>query len=154
MTTTEADWQATLDAAAPADRAGLMQIFADWLDEMGDARGPGYRAMGKRAKRPQLTIMNEGVAEALHDTQWVWGRRDNLFATDPEYGANVDRACLLPKRWFLAIQMTDRFYSFNVDKEDRDWEHFPTRCQADDACALAFARLPLHRQRSLLTVPA
>lgn len=27
--TTDETWQATLDAAAPADRAGLMQIFAE-----------------------------------------------------------------------------------------------------------------------------
>lgn len=54
MTTTEADWQATLDAAAPEDRAGLMQIFADWLDERENPRGPGYRALGALGKYPMF----------------------------------------------------------------------------------------------------
>jgi uncharacterized protein (TIGR02996 family) len=48
--TTEDDFQAALDEN-PEDWQTRL-VFADWLDERGDERGPGYRALGLQRHRP------------------------------------------------------------------------------------------------------
>lgn len=147
----EDDFQRMLDAN-PADHTTRL-VFADWLQERDDPRAEGYRAMGRRQLCPQSVVMNAGIQDARHDTQWVYGRRDDPFATDPDYGRGVSRACLLPYVWFEALPYTDRVYSFNVDKEQRSWEHFPSRREAEDALAMAFAKLKPRRRASLLRIP-
>jgi len=49
--TTEDDFQAALDAD-PADWQTRL-VFADWLEERGDVRAEGYRALGVLRKCPQ-----------------------------------------------------------------------------------------------------
>lgn len=48
--TTEDDFQAALDAD-PNDWQTRL-VLADWLDDRGDPRGPGYRALGANQIRP------------------------------------------------------------------------------------------------------
>jgi uncharacterized protein (TIGR02996 family) len=48
--TTEDDFQRALDAC-PEDWQTRL-VFADWLDERGDPRGPGYRALGANEMHP------------------------------------------------------------------------------------------------------
>ncbi len=48
--TTEDDFQAALDANPDDWQTRL--VFADWLDERGDARAEGYRALGANRLRP------------------------------------------------------------------------------------------------------
>lgn len=50
MSTREAAFQAALDAEP--DNGSLRQVFADYLDDIDDPRGPGYRALGRLGIRP------------------------------------------------------------------------------------------------------
>jgi uncharacterized protein (TIGR02996 family) len=61
--TTEDDFQAALDAH-PKDWQTRL-VFADWLDERGDPRAEGYRALGT------LSLCPDYCAQALKKP-WSW----------------------------------------------------------------------------------
>jgi uncharacterized protein (TIGR02996 family) len=113
--TTEEDFQARLDARPDDDTARL--VYADWLEERGDPRAEGYRAMGARGMQP-LGIIGGW---------WGWAR-----TTGQSYGYCV------AGEWYDAMP--------------RERRH--SRREAEDAAALAFAKLPLHRRQELLQIPA
>lgn len=126
--TTEDDFQSALDAD-PRDWQTRL-VFADWLQERGDPRADGYRALGQLRFAP---------ADA-----WV-GRGDGaMMQTVESQGAHAwYRSSLLPPDWFDAI---DRGLI------DLRWKQFATRKDADDAAALAFANLSAERRVEVLTV--
>lgn len=121
--TTEESFNRMLDTD-PTDWMTRL-VYADWLEEQGDPRATGYRALGRLNLYP--------------DMRWVY-----LFL---RYGAidwTVDRwpdRSVLPDDWISAadVQATAKGVS---------------RGEAEDVAALAFLRLPLERQQELLKQPA
>jgi uncharacterized protein (TIGR02996 family) len=118
--TTEDDFQAALDQN-PEDWQTRL-VFADWLDERGDERGPGYRALGLQRHRPP------------RGNGYVWFNAAN-------YGRiTFDN---LPADWFREL-----FHEKGgVPDAFKVWG---TRREAEDAAALAFAKLPPERCAELL----
>lgn len=132
MLTTEDDFQAMLDAD-PTDH-GTRLVFADWLQERDDPRAEGYRALG--AMRCH--------ADALHDlrndpvyTAWGW----YISARD------VGGCGIIPSCWFGAIAS---FGKARIQRPPMPAVYFRSRRAAEDAAALAFARLPAARRAELL----
>ena len=137
--TTEDDFQAALDAC-PEDHQTRL-VFADWLQERGDPRAEGYRALG--------TIRAVPYYDALHrpkgDKCW-WS-----FAHLRRAGHSLDRhgPCLLPVVWYLKLKPENRLPGW----DPHAWCYFPTRREAEDTAALAFAKLPRARRAELLAPP-
>ena len=129
--TTEDAFQALLDAEPDNHTARL--IFADWLDEQGDPRGPGYRALGANRRYacdeefiPCPYMSNRG--------KWCWS---------------------LPTDWFDLVELAGKGNWFGDEKGSQFapcWELRidATRREVEDAAALAFAKLPEARQAELL----
>lgn len=82
--TTEDDFQRAIDAT-PNDRM-LRLVFADWLQERGDPRSDGYRALGTLTVWPMAFAV--GAAQGF-----LW------FASASEYPRASNA---LPEPWFLA----------------------------------------------------
>ena len=125
IVTTEDDFQAALDAQ-PGDWQTRL-VFADWLDERGDPRADGYRALAVRrwqAYRP-------GIAD-----YWTVGT----------YSAGKQDVSDLPDDWFTHVCPRKR----RVRATKGMWISLPSRREAEDAAALAFANLPADRRRELL----
>lgn len=122
----EIAFQAALDAA-PGDHT-VRLVFADWLEEHGDPRAEGYRALG-RGRRWPCHIPSRGTEG------WVWGGETS--APRP-YAA-------LTYSWFAAL-MDEVYPGAQIG--------LPSRRAAEDAAALAFARLPPERRAELLGVAA
>ena len=119
--TTEDDFQAALDAN-PYDWQTRL-VFADWLEERGDPRAEGYRALGVLQLRP-------------YSAAYCWANARNREST-AHAGFN-----LLPQDWYAFTTPnleTAGIYCF-----------FESRREAEDAAALAFARLPPERRAELL----
>lgn len=123
-TVTEDDFHAALDAR-PDDHITRL-VFADWLDERDDPRAAGYRALGARRRRPCHVPSRERFAGG----GWHWGGQS---AQRPY--ANLGEA------WFIQL-MADVYEGAQID--------FGSRRAAEDAAALAFARLPAERRAELL----
>ena len=135
--TTEDDFQAMLDAD-PNDHATRL-IFADWLDDRGDPRGPGYRAMGRNGFRPVVPAFDR-----------YWSLPGWQTAARPLVGLNAKPVTFgtLPHDWLDAIPR-------RPDQEAGvQWRTRPTRREAEDAAALAFAELPAGRRAQLLAAKA
>jgi uncharacterized protein (TIGR02996 family) len=121
---TEEAFQLALDAD-PTD-ANIRVVFADYLDEQGDPRGPGYRALGLHGHRPWK--------QTIGDYTW----HGSLTVSSP--------AEILPNDWFCELT--------GKQSLDACWpasfvEGLP-RSNVEDAAALAFSRLPATRQAELL----
>ncbi len=99
----EDDFQDALDAD-PSDYFTRL-VFADWLEERGDPRAAGYRALGCRSGYATYTATGYYIGGITYPQRWGWC---DTFADQP------------------------------------------TRREAEDAAALAFARLPPDRQAELL----
>jgi uncharacterized protein (TIGR02996 family) len=127
--TTEDDFQAALDAD-PTDWQTRL-VLADWLDERGDPRAEGYRALGLLRKRPRMEWYEHGVKRAKM-RHWVW-RKFLTSATIPDL--NYD---CLNGDWRDLIPDINEINSYR------------TRREAEDAAARAFAKLPAARRTELL----
>ncbi len=125
--TTEDDFQRRLDEC-PEDYQTRL-IFADWLDEQGDERAAGYRAMGVMGLRPW---------KKTHHASW--------YDAGVRPGDKNDPQSNLPQSWFMAV---------DGDKLG-GWMRWDSRREAEDSAALAFARLSAEYCAELLnpTVPA
>jgi uncharacterized protein (TIGR02996 family) len=121
--TTEDDFQRKLDAH-PEDWQTRL-VFADWLDERGDPRAEGMRALGLHRMHP---------CDLCNPPRWV-------FWNGKEYGAR-SQGYYLSGDWFRLI----------AGRGETLWARFKTRRKADDAAALAFAKLPAARRAELLSV--
>jgi uncharacterized protein (TIGR02996 family) len=134
--TTEDDFQLALDAN-PGDWQTRL-VFADWLEERGDPRGPGYRALGLRCRQAlpcqiidgplQYILGTEKITPKVHEVKW--------------------RGCLLAPDWFALVDL-----STACDRRHDMWKYYLARREAEDAAARAFAQLPARRQAQLLTPP-
>lgn len=125
--TTEDDFQNAL-AAAPRDWQTLL-VFADWLQENGDTRAEGYRAMGMRRAAP-----------SFFDTADVWVWLNSHHAT--YYAKNAEmRAATLPDDWY---DFLPRAKSMTCAEERRKLN------SALNDAARAFAKLPSERRVELL----
>jgi uncharacterized protein (TIGR02996 family) len=133
--TTEDDFQRMLDANPDDHQTRL--VFADWLDERGDPRAEGYRAIGQLRRRTHqsqyYSIRGENV--------WLWGstKLPSKMYTDLYPGI------VLPSDWLETIQGTHPTYEHNDY-----WRYHSTRREAEDAAAVAFGQLSPARKRQIL----
>jgi uncharacterized protein (TIGR02996 family) len=119
--TTEDDFQAALDADPDDWQTRL--VLADWLEERGDERGAGYRALGLHRHRPPR---GDG----------------HVWFNAARYGRVTSEN--LPADWFGELcEETDG---------ESDWfRTWNTRREAEDAAARAFGRLQPERRAELLS---
>ena len=125
--TTEDDFQRALDAD-PEDWQTRL-VFADWLDERGDERAEGYRALGRLRLCP--FVENVGY-------WWTTLGRGLL----PVSGVRAN-GCTLPVDWFALIELSPRSESFKPLGAG-------TRRAVEDAAAVAFSKLSVKRRAALL----
>jgi uncharacterized protein (TIGR02996 family) len=131
--TTEDDFHRQLDEKP--DNWQLRMIFADWLQDHGDPRAAGYRAIAVQERRPLQGRHKE------KDTWWWHAIRSS--------GGDEAFFNVIPADWFDLLPSKDGNNYF--------WPVFSskggikTRRQCEDALALAFAKLPEDRQKELLT---
>lgn len=128
--TTEDDFQRQLDEH-PEDHQTRL-VFADWLDERGDPRGPGYRALGV-------------CGLCVHCESWF---NDKMYdERPPEDTTN------LPYKWFVKLkggQFRNPLRNDPVTGHERrttppryaTWCQFESRAHAENAAALAWSKLP------------
>lgn len=125
--TNEDDFHAALDAHPEDWQCRL--VFADWLEERGDPRAEGYRALGVLRRRPMGTREWYWMNTPMGRTQW----------------ARHDFPWRLGYWWHRLV----------CDSASIKAAHFGTRRAAEDAAATAFLKMPAARRVKLLaTAPA
>ena len=130
--TTEDDFQNALDAKPDDWQTRL--VFADWLDEQGDPRGPGYRT---------LALNRFVLCDHYHGNpmRYIPHKPSRIFR---DHGKGFTaRAYTLPADWYDRLPRKTR-------DEKVDSIKFGNRREAEDAAALAFAKLPAERRAGLL----
>lgn len=127
--TTEDDFHALLDANPDDHHTRL--VFADFLQERGDPRAEGYRALGELQRMP-IQVGNDPCP---------WFHRSPFYC---------EESYKLPSDWFDLISLVGKWRNFAPDHAHRT---DATRRELEDAAALAFARLPESRRRELLSSP-
>jgi uncharacterized protein (TIGR02996 family) len=141
--TTEDDFQRQLDAHP--DDAQTRLVFADWLEEHGDERAEGYRALGALRRNPQsypLSTRRVWAYQWNHDEVWwayMMGRRKR----------RTQGVFVLPESWIRLAHTPPTAGGCDILCDSRR--------EAEDAAALAFAKLPASRRAELLSpagVPA
>jgi hypothetical protein len=133
VTDTERAIQLHLDAH-PEDHQAR-GVLADHLDEIGDERGPGYRAMSVLRLYPWYFRGSE-----------TWGWFEEGWYGNSRNCSNTDHACL-PHDWCgfdTEGQKSIPGGLLDVVKG------IVLRRTTDNECARAFVRLPLARQLELL----
>lgn len=118
--TTEDDFQRALDANPDDWQTRL--VFADWLDERGDPRADGMRALGLLRRCP--------YQPGRRNNYWTWGDYSSLSTDSSD----------LPPGWFEVVFNTAPEDCRNYSEMGR-WVRIDTRRDADDTAALAFAEL-------------
>lgn len=149
--TTEDDFQAALDANPKSWQTRL--VFADWLQERGDERAEGYRALGALRKRPHCVRSKRHRGTSV-DGCWFFhnddpdavdkGRSLQALHGDVAKGWNG-----LPPDWMRAgeVLLADR----TPHAANHQWMgHRKARREVEDFAALAFATLPAARRAELL----
>lgn len=132
--TTEDDFQRMLDANPDDWQTRL--IFADWLQERDDPRAAGYRVLGVLRKYPFYRNRREERKAIVESERCpFWENRGYLEER------------LLPEDWYELLEIRGK--GNYCAPMWRDCSN-ATRRELEDAAALAFARLPEHRQRQLL----
>lgn len=121
--TTEEDFQNHLDIHP--DDHDTRRIFGDWLEEHGDPRANGYRALGIQQRRPLSSI-----TRLSHE----WTTGTNGYSS-------------LPLDWFGNI---NRLYPQNTPISSYGIIRHSTRRDAEDNAATSFNELPQERQHELL----
>lgn len=133
--TTEEDFQRQLDEHPDDFQTRL--VLADWLQDRGDERAEGYRALGVLRKSP-AHFTRAHACWAFHAGQ---GRRIINDSGDSE---PVPEAHALPGDWVGASGSTHGWI------ESGHYGVGERRSDVEDAAALAFARLPASRRAELL----
>jgi uncharacterized protein (TIGR02996 family) len=131
--TTEDDFQAALDGNYRDWQTRL--VFADWLQDRNDPRAEGYRALG-RGGRWTFNVNTSGKGLEL----WTW--------FPEEKGLDPQRR--LPTAWFRKLAGWECLYSDGSKANSRQWKDYRSRRAAEDAAALAFAKLSDARRLGLL----
>lgn len=128
MSHTEDEFQSHIDARP--DDYFAKGVFADWLEEQGDERAEGYRAMLACGLHGANGAGNEYVSEMT--TCWF-----------PDT-AHINTAYTeVPADWYDALGESG--VSSGLYTED-----YPDRRAAEDALARAFTKFPEDRRRELL----
>jgi uncharacterized protein (TIGR02996 family) len=132
--TTEDDFQSALDANPDDWQTRL--VFADWLQERGDPRAEGYRALGRNRFYPYVHNPKPGQQDRFRGAAW--------------WSPGAEKDGFLPNDWFLAISGFGNNTTYRpLHRTSAD---IASRRQMDDAAALAFSTLPPQRRTDLLTV--
>lgn len=134
--TTEDDFQRALDAN-PTDWQTRL-VLADWLQDRGDPRAAGYRAIALNRRCP-LSARGAGL-----DVDGFWWHRDPIARG----GQRND----IPDDWFALLppgKGSETFWPLHRQNEP----NLLPRRDCEDALALAFAGLPPERQADLLSAP-
>lgn len=97
-------------------------VFADWLEEQGDDRANGYRALAVNGRIPHRCMQND----------WLW-------ATNNAVGKHH----VLPQDWFDCLSPDNSIFWPSL-------QNMVVRSEAEDAAAKAFSLLPSYRQAELL----
>lgn len=138
--TTEDDFQGVLDAN-PKDWQTRL-VFADWLQERGDPRAEGYRALGTLRLRPSPATHGPSIVLRGVDMQ---GRKIWTYCNPNNDESNREKSATLPEGWYSACEK-------NVIS-DTFWLRFPSRREAEDVAAIGFAKLSEKRRAALLAGP-
>lgn len=133
--TTEDDFQRAIDSD-PQDWHTRL-VFADWLDDHGDPRADGYRAIATQQRYPL-----EGKHGALNQPTWWWhcGVLDNPSPTHND----------VPPDWYALLPAQDgnnNFWPLHTATGG-----MRTRRECENALALVFAQLPAARRDELLAI--
>jgi uncharacterized protein (TIGR02996 family) len=131
--TTEDDFQAKLDADPDDWQTRL--VFADWLEERGDPRAEGYRALGVKRLRPNLWVKK---SKKQH---WWWGGSADFWRSHSD-------VVVLPRTWYEALT-SSRGDGIAWPADDKP----NTRRVAEDAAARAFGLLEPDYRTELLAPP-
>lgn len=123
---TEDNWQAYLDLHP--DHHEVRVRFGDWLEERGDRRADGYRALG---------ILQLRTGSTNQFPCW-WSHKLCV-----EAAANGNDFAQLPADWFLLLKRSVTGGTW--------WRDYLTRREAEDAAARAFSKLSARRRAELLT---
>lgn len=132
----ESAFQAALDAN-PEDHVTRL-VFADWLEERGDPRGEGYRALGVGRKWPS-------VSEARWETNEWWHSFWHVNYKHPYSMIDEDWSALWLEPLKEGLTHEERMQLMAIRPFG-----YRTRREAEDAAALAFAKLPAERRAELL----
>ncbi len=132
--TTEDDFHAALDRD-PDDHLARL-VFADWLQDQGDPRADGYRALGRRRRYPQAYDAEGNIGTGDNIASWSWW--DDIGGVDREHSD-------LFRDWFNLLKPNTADISPYMRK-------YATRREAEDAAALVFLMLPAKRRAQLLAV--
>ena len=119
----EADFQKALDASP--EESTIRLVFADWLEENGDPRAEGYRALG----------VNGWRAHHWDGNYWLSRKDNDGKITDCQPFELID------SDWFLATAHWSKADSLSA----------ATRREIEDRFALSFAKLPAARRAELLS---
>jgi uncharacterized protein (TIGR02996 family) len=143
--TTEDDFQRALDANPDDWQTRL--VLADWLEERGDPRAEGYRALGMMRLKPFPCAPRDTKPKQVRRKRHFYG---DVSRVGPEYGDTTDySACLLPSDWLAELK------SWDVENGAYRWVWVKGgRRKAEDAATLAFAKLPAERRAELLATVA
>lgn len=138
--TTEDDFQTALDKK-PNDWQTRL-VFADWLQERGDPRAEGYRLMGlwRLVARHNKGSGPYGCHDDKATKSWEWWTDRETY--DPQL-----TTCRIPLDLLRKIRSK---YVYRTGGKGLTSKDFFTRREADDALAVAFAKLSAKRREELL----
>lgn len=137
--TTEEDFHRMLDEN-PNDHHTRL-VFADWLQDRGDPRAEGYRALGSLQHHPFYWKPPAGEEETPYPTSWYWGHAGNeYYNRTPGYQHG-----LLNHDWMHNTPGTIR----TEGPDDYYWRYFSSRREAEDAAALSFSKLTPEQQQEI-----
>jgi uncharacterized protein (TIGR02996 family) len=137
--TTEDDFHRILDANPDDHHTRL--VLADFLQDRGDPRAAGYRALGKLRLYPVLYQHRPNLPQ-LAD----WTHTGNVSRAEQSFPRHS-----LPRDWFDLMPQAEPRRS--TPAMDQFWRYHTGRKTAEDAAALAFGQLPPERQSELLRDP-
>lgn len=149
--TTEDDFQNQLDQC-PEDHNTRL-VFADWLDERNDPRGPGYRALGMCRVYPHKNTFT-GKSFVYHNGKGHYGSPDKPMPICHRIPS---------QRWLDLIQDEEYKKSGEKDEKMKVPEDYKTKgtvlssCLAEtrrwleDCAALAFLKLDPIEQAAMLS---
>jgi uncharacterized protein (TIGR02996 family) len=141
--TTEDEFQALLDAN-PDDHTTRL-VMADWLEERGDPRADGYRALGLLQRRPKSGSYSRGVSWFFWNRTYVNGPFE-IFLDRQSH--NADEGNELPNDWYKKMR---KLKQYETAKATNLWAGYTLkRRDLEDLVALAFAKLPTKRRAELL----
>jgi uncharacterized protein (TIGR02996 family) len=144
---TEDDFQSALDRSR-TDCQTLL-VFADWLQDRGDPRADGYRALGLWRRRPVAYTRNGYLARTYtRQTRWSWWT--------PLAGIGTFGGCLVDGDlwtcWFQRLRAGPVVKPVSGLHSMYD-KTYPARRTADEYAVDAFARLSPFERRWILAGP-